>query len=128
MTDPIGNLLCEIRNAILVTKNQMSVPASQVKLRVAEILKREGFIEDLALSDGTKPRITLTLRYTDRSPAIRGLRRVSKPGRRVYVPKDEIPFVMGGQGISVLSTNRGILTDREARRQGVGGELLLEVW
>lgn len=128
MTDPIGNMLCEIRNAILVTKNQTSLPTSKIKVSIAEILKREGFIDDIELGAGVKPRMTLKLRYKDREPAIRGLRRVSKPGRRVYVDKEKVPLVMGGQGICVLSTNKGIVTDREARSLGVGGELLLEVW
>jgi small subunit ribosomal protein S8 len=128
MTDPIGNMLAEIRNAILVTKDQMQLPLSKEKQRIAEILKREGFIDDVEVVEGTKPKLKLSLRYAGKAPAIRGLRRVSKPGRRVYVQTKDVPFVMGGQGIGVLNTNRGILTDREARKLGVGGELICEVW
>ncbi len=128
MTDPIGNMLCEIRNALFVHKGEMTLPASKIKVCMAEILKREGFIDDMSLEEGGKPRIKLQLRYLDRQPAIRGLRRVSSPGRRVYAGKSDIPYVMGGMGVSILSTNRGILTDREARRLGVGGEILCEVW
>lgn len=129
MTDPIGNMLCEIRNALLVQKNQMSVPASKIKQRIAEIMKREGFLDDVAVDESAKARLNLTLRYAGgRQPAIRGLRRVSSPGRRVYAGKEDIPFVMGGMGICVLSTSKGILTDREARNLGVGGEVLCEIW
>ena len=129
MTDPIGNMLCEIRNALLVQKNQMSVPASKIKQRIAELMKREGFLDDVAVDESAKARLSLTLRYAGgRQPAIRGLRRVSSPGRRVYAGKEDIPFVMGGMGICVLSTSKGILTDREARNLGVGGEVLCEIW
>lgn len=138
MTDPIADLLSRIRNASLARHDRTEVPASKLKHAVAKILKEEGFIADVrqaeAAAEGASnatvsAKLTIVLKYgRDRSAAIDGIRRVSRPGRRVYVRHDRIPRVYSGLGISILSTSRGLMSDREARRQKVGGELLCEVW
>lgn len=131
MTDPIADMLSRIRNAALARHDRTEVPASRLKVAVAEILKSEGFIADVRRSeaDGTGDKLTIVLKYgRDRQSAIDGIRRVSRPGRRVYVRHDRIPRVLSGLGISILSTSRGLMSDREARRLKVGGELLCEVW
>ena len=130
MTDPIADMLTRIRNAGLARHDRTEVPASRLKEAVAHILKLEGFIADVRPSEGDGPKkLTIVLKYgRDRQSAIDGVRRVSRPGRRVYVPHDRIPRVLSGPGISILSTSRGLMSDREARRQKVGGELLCEVW
>ena len=130
MTDPIADLLTRIRNAALARHDRTEMPASRLKEAVALILKSEGFIADVRPSEGDGPKkLTIVLKYgRDRSSAIDGVRRVSRPGRRVYVAHDRIPRVLSGLGISILSTSRGLMSDREARRQKVGGELMCEVW
>jgi small subunit ribosomal protein S8 len=130
MTDPIADMLTRIRNASLARHDRTEVPASRLKAAVAEILKLEGYIADVRPSEETSTKkLTIVLKYgRDRSSAIDGIRRVSRPGRRVYVTHDRIPRVFSGLGISILSTSRGLMSDREARRQKVGGELLCEVW
>ena len=131
MTDPIADMLTRIRNASLARHDRTEMPASRLKAAVAEILKSEGFIADVRPSEGEggPKKLTIVLKYgRDRSSAIDGIRRVSRPGRRVYVRHDRIPRVYPGLGISILSTSRGLMSDREARRQKVGGELLCEVW
>jgi small subunit ribosomal protein S8 len=134
MTDPIADMLTRIRNAALARHDRTEVPASRMKAAVAEILKLEGFITDVRPSegadDGASPKkLTIVLKYgRDRKSAIDGVRRVSRPGRRVYVRHDRIPRVLSGLGISILSTSHGIMSDKEARRQKLGGELLCEVW
>jgi len=131
MTDPIADMLTRIRNAIRARHIQVEIrPVSKMKTGIAHILKREGFIEDYRVEDeGKDARIFITLKYTSEGqPLISDLQRISKPGRRVYVGKDEVPWVKNGLGIAILSTSRGLLTDREARRLGTGGELLLYVW
>ena len=130
MTDPIADMLTRIRNAALARHDRTEVPASRLKAAVAEILKSEGFIADVRPSEGDGPKkLTIVLKYgRDRGSAIDGVRRVSRPGRRVYVRHDRIPRVFSGLGISILSTSHGLMSDREARRQKLGGELLCEVW
>ena len=130
MTDPIADMLTRIRNAALARHDRTEVPASRLKAAVAEILKSEGFIADVRPSEGDGPRkLTIVLKYgRDRGSAIDGIRRVSRPGRRVYVPHDRIPRVYSGLGICILSTSHGLMSDREARRLKIGGELLCEVW
>ncbi len=130
MTDPIADMLTRIRNAGLARHDRTEVPASRLKEEVAKILKLEGFIADVRPSEGDGPKkLTIVLKYgRDRSSAIDGVRRVSRPGRRVYVRHDRIPRVFSGLGISILSTSRGLMSDREARRQKIGGELICEVW
>jgi small subunit ribosomal protein S8 len=130
MTDPISDMLTRIRNAGLARHDRTELPASRLKEAVAHILKLEGFIADVRPSEGDGPKkLTIVLKYgRDRQSAIDGVRRVSRPGRRVYERHDRIPRVLSGLGISNLSTSHGLMSDREARRQKVGGELLCEVW
>jgi small subunit ribosomal protein S8 len=130
MTDPIADMLTRIRNASLARHDRTEVPASRLKEAVAKILKLEGFIADVRPTEGEgEKKLTIVLKYgRDRQSAIDGVRRVSRPGRRVYVRHDRIPRVLSGLGISILSTSHGLMSDREARRQKVGGELLCEVW
>lgn len=130
MTDPIADMLTRIRNAGLARHDRTEIPASRMKEAVAKILKSEGFIADVRPSEGEGPKkLTIVLKYgRDRQSAIDGIRRVSRPGRRVYVAHDQIPRVLSGLGISILSTSRGLMSDREARRQRIGGELICEVW
>lgn len=130
VTDPIADMLTRIRNANLAHHEHVLVPASKLKLEVAKVLKAQGFIQKYDLVDDKRQgQLRIHLRYQeDREPVISGLRRVSKPGLRVYVDADHIPRVMGGLGVAVLSTSRGVFTDREARRRRVGGEVLCYVW
>ena len=130
MTDPIADMLTRIRNAIMVRHDSVQVPASKVKLAIAKILKEEGFISDYEVVKGKPHReIKVQLRYMDNNkPAISGLKRVSKPGLRLYVQKKEIPRVYGGLGIAILSTSQGLRTGQQAWRQGSGGELLCYIW
>jgi small subunit ribosomal protein S8 len=130
MTDPIADMLTRIRNAALARHERAEMPHSNLKEHLAGVLKGEGFIDDVRVSEGEGPKtLTLVLRYgRDRQSAIDGVRRVSTPGRRVYVRHDRIPRVRSGMGVSILSTSRGVMTDKEARRQRVGGELLCEIW
>jgi small subunit ribosomal protein S8 len=130
MTDPIADMLTRIRNATMVRHERAEMPHSRLKEHVAGVLKSEGYIDDVRVSEGDERKtLTLILRYgRDRQSAIDGLKRVSTPGRRVYVRHDRIDRVCSGMGISILSTSRGVMTDREARRQRVGGELLCEIW
>ncbi len=130
VTDPIADMLTRIRNANAAGHDQVSVPASKLKAEIARILKEEGFIQEWTwVHDGPQGTLRITLKYgPKRERVLRGIRRVSKPGLRVYVRRPEIPRVRGGLGIAILSTSRGILTDRQARRLGVGGEVLCYVW
>jgi len=130
MTDPIADMLARIRNAALARHDRAEMPHSRLKEHVAKVLKSEGFIDDVRVTEGEGPKLlTLVLRYgRGKDSAIDGVRRVSTPGRRVYVRHDQIPRVRSGMGISILSTSRGVMTDKEARKQRVGGELLCEVW
>lgn len=130
MTDPVSDMLARIRNGALARHDRVEMPHSNLKKHIAEVLKAEGYVDDVRESDGEgKKTLTLVLRYgRGKDSAIDGLRRVSAPGRRVYVRYDRIPRVRSGMGISILSTSRGVMTDRQAREQKVGGELLCEVW
>jgi small subunit ribosomal protein S8 len=130
MTDPIADMLTRIRNANTVRRHQVDVPGSKLKRALAQILKEEGYIENYQwIDDGKQGVLRLTLRYgPDRQRVITGLRRISRPGLRVYVGKDQVPRVLGGLGIAVLSTSKGVMTDRRARKEGVGGEVLCWVW
>jgi small subunit ribosomal protein S8 len=130
-SDPIADMLTRIRNAALARHDRTEIPASKMKLAVAKILKSEGYIADVQENgeQGKDRKLTIVLRYgNDRQSAIDGVRRVSRPGRRVYVRHDHIPRVLSGLGISILSTSHGLLSDRDARRLKLGGELLCEVW
>ena len=129
-TDPIGDMLTRIRNASSARHEKVVVPASRLKVRIAEVLKDEGYIQDFVRhEDGVQGSITILLKYTpEREPAISEIKRVSKPGLRRYVPTTEIPRILNGLGIAILSTSKGVMVDREARKQKVGGELICTVW
>jgi small subunit ribosomal protein S8 len=130
MTDPVGDMLTRIRNAGRAKHAQMRCPSSKLKVAVARVLSREGFVGEVRVeSEGSKPVMVVDLRYRDTgSIIIDGIRRVSRPGRRVYVGSDQIPRIRNGLGIAVLSTSKGVLCDRDAREANVGGEMLCEVW
>jgi small subunit ribosomal protein S8 len=129
VTDPIADLLARIRNAASAQKADMFVPYSKMKAEIVRILKDEGYISDYSVdTSAAHPRIKITNKLVDRSSAITGLKRVSRPGLRRYVGADEIPRVLGGMGVAILSTSRGVLSGREAKKQKVGGELLAYVW
>lgn len=130
MNDPLADMLTRIRNANMVRHESVEMPSSNLKTHVAENLKKEGYINGFELIEDSKQGILkLSLKYAKNNErVITGLKRVSKPGCRVYVQSNKIPKVMSGLGISILSTSNGVLTDKEARQQGVGGELLCEVW
>lgn len=128
-TDPIADFLTAVRNASNARKQDVTVPSSNVKVAIAEILKREGYIGDFEVTpDNKQNMLKVTLRYAGKEGVIKYLQRVSKPGRRIYVGKADVERVLGGLGISVLSTPRGLVTDRDARRAGVGGEVMLRVY
>lgn len=129
VTDPIADLLARVRNAAAAQKPEMFVPYSKIKAEVVRVLRDEGYITDFALDRAeAHPRIKITNKFSDRQSAITGLKRVSRPGLRRYVGADDIPRVLGGMGIAILSTPRGVLSGREAKKQNVGGELLAYVW
>jgi small subunit ribosomal protein S8 len=130
MTDPIADMLTRIRNASLARHDRADMPHSRLKEHVAGVMKAEGYLDDVRVSEGEDQKtLTVVLRYgRDKQAVIDGVKRVSTPGRRVYVRHDRIGKVCSGMGISILSTSRGVMTDREARKQRVGGELLCEVW
>lgn len=128
-TDPIADFLTRLRNASRVQKSEVVAPYSKIKAEIARILKQEGYITDYELdTTGAHPQIKVTAKFVNRVSAVTGLKRVSKPGLRRYVGANDIPRVLGGMGISILSTPRGILTGKEAKKQNVGGELLAYIW
>ncbi|MBA3551559.1 MAG: 30S ribosomal protein S8 [Actinobacteria bacterium] len=130
MTDPIADMLTRIRNASMASKEQLQMPASSLRARIADILVREGYLGEAAVEgDGKDRTITIRLKYgPNRERTINGIKRVSRPGRRIYAGRDDLPRVLNGLGIAILSTSQGLLTDRQAKRQGVGGEVLAYVW
>lgn len=130
ISDPIADLLTRLRNSGRAAKPQVLVPYSKMKVEIARILKQEGYISDFEVDTAAKPvpQIKITTKLVNRNSAITGLKRVSKPGLRRYVGAKEIPRVLGGMGVAILSTPRGILTGREAKKENVGGELLAYVW
>jgi small subunit ribosomal protein S8 len=131
VTDPIADMLTRIRNAILVRHDTLTLPSSKMKVSLAKILKEEGFVEDYDVTQGGSPQeeIKIALHYREKGePAIAGLKRVSRPGLRVYVRKGEIPRYYGGLGVPILSTSNGVMTGKQAWREGIGGELLCYVW
>jgi small subunit ribosomal protein S8 len=129
VTDPIADFLARVRNGTRAQKPEVLIPYSKIKAEIARIFKEEGYISDYSVdTSGEYPRIKVVNKIVDRSSAIAGLRRVSRPGLRRYVGADEIPRVLGEMGLAILSTSRGILSGREARKQKVGGELLAYVW
>src|SRR5262249_49678390 len=130
MTDPIADFLARVRNAILSRKTTLALPGSKLKLQIAELLKQEGFFTAVSeTADGWRKTLSITLRWdAGNRPAITGLRRVSKPGQRAYVNTGKLPKVRGGLGTAVVSTSKGVMTDRQARKLGIGGEGICEVW
>ena len=129
MTDPIADMLTRIRNAITAKKETVEIPASNMKKAIADILLSEGYVKDVKLvEDGYNGKIAVTLKYSDKKSVINGLQRVSKPGLRSYSGVEDMPKVLGGLGTVILSTNKGILTGKQAKAQDVGGEVLCYVW
>ncbi|MEE8317983.1 MAG: 30S ribosomal protein S8 [Candidatus Omnitrophota bacterium] len=130
MTDPIADMLTRIRNANMAKLEKVDVPASKMKIELTKILKEKGFIKSFkVLRDRKQGMIRVSLKYLEgHEKVITGIKRISKPGRRMYVDKTEVPRVMGGYGIAILSTSKGIMTDEICRREGVGGEVLCSVW
>ena len=130
VSDPIADMLTRIRNAVMVRHDSVLIPSSKTKLAIAKVLKEDGFISDFHVLRGKSNRvIKIQLKFSDKKqPILAGLERVSKPGLRVYVERKEIPRVLGGLGIAILSTSKGIMTGQQAWRQGTGGELLCYVW
>jgi len=130
LTDPIADFLTRIRNALQAQHEEVDIPASRLKREMSRILKEQGYIADWSEVDGDVGKVLrLTLRYTeDRSPVISGMQRVSRPGRRRYVPTKDVPRVLGGMGTTIVSTSTGVMTGHEARQKGVGGEVVAHVW
>ncbi len=131
MSDPIADMLTRIRNAVTAKHDTVDVPASKIKVAIAEILDKEGYIEGFeVVEEGNFKNIRITLKYgkDKNEKVITGLKKISKPGLRVYAGKDNLPKVLGGLGVAIISTNKGVITDREARKEQVGGEVLAFVW
>ena len=129
LTDPIADMLTRIRNANLAKHNTVKIPFSKIKESLANILKSEGYINSFEVKEeGTKKDIVVSLKYMDGEAVIKGLRRISKPGRRVYTSVESLPKVLGGLGIAIVSTPKGVITDKECRKHSVGGEVLCYVW
>ena len=135
INDPIADMLTRIRNAMMAGHADVAMPSSNIKKEIARILKEEGFIDDFSVNEGEKASqntLQIKIKYAgerrSRKPVITGIERVSRPGRRVYTRHDEIPWVLSGMGISILSTPKGVMTGQRARQEGVGGEILCKVW
>ena len=129
MTDPVADMLTRIRNAVTARHTRVLIPASKMKLAIARVLKEEGYIKDIEIrKDNPQGTLILTLRYVDKKPALTQLKRVSKPGLRVYTRRTDIPRVRGGLGIAILSTPQGLMTGNSAYKQGLGGEVICYVW
>lgn len=129
VTDPIADMLTRIRNANTAHKSSVEMPASKMKMEIAKLLKDEGYILEYELTRGESfDSIVVDLKYSNKQNVISGIKRVSKPGRRVYARKDSMPKVLGGLGTAILSTSKGIMTGREAEKQGIGGEVICFVW
>ena len=130
MTDPIADMLTRIRNGLMAKHRQVLMPSSNLKVAIARILKQEGYIRHFDVNkQQPQPVLRIILKYDeDRSPVMRGLKRVSKPGRRIYADRQHVPWVQSGMGIAILSTSKGVVTGREARRLGVGGEVVCHIW
>jgi small subunit ribosomal protein S8 len=130
MTDPIADMLTRIRNAYRSNKDHVDIPASKIKAQIARILLEGGYIGNVKfIDDGLQGSLRVYIKYNeDRKPVIEGIRRISMPSRRVYVTRDKLPRVMGGFGTAIISTSRGVMTDKEARQHGVGGEVLCHIW
>ena len=127
MSDPIADMLTRIRNGQSASKAEVAMPASKMKQSIAAVLKDEGYISDFSVSEDAKPEMSVSLKYYDGKPVIESIKRISRPGLRIYKNKDELPKVLNGLGIVILSTSKGMMTDRAARAAGIGGELICSV-
>ena len=127
MQDPIADMLTRIRNGQAANKVAISMPSSKLKVAIANVLASEGYIESVKVVEGVKPELEITLKYFQNKPVVESIQRVSRPGLRLYKRKDELPKVMGGLGIAVVSTSKGVMTDRAARQAGLGGEIICYV-
>ncbi len=127
MQDPIADMLTRIRNGQAANKIAVSMPSSKLKVAIANVLADEGYIESVKVLDGVKPELEITLKYFQGKPVVESIQRVSRPGLRIYKRKDELPKVMGGLGVAVVSTSKGVMTDRAARQAGLGGEIICYV-
>jgi len=135
VNDPIADMLTRIRNGVMAGHSQVAIPSSKIKVEIAKILKEEGFVENFDVADGERVGqkvLRVKIKYVgerrERRPVISGLERVSKPGRRIYTKKQDIPWVLSGIGVAILSTPKGVMTGQRARQLGVGGEILCKVW
>lgn len=129
LTDPVADMLTRIRNAVKEKHTIVDVPYSKVKNEIAKILLEEGFVADIeTVENGTQKNIRITLKYKDSKSVIQGLKRISKPGLRIYAEKEELPRVLNGLGIAIISTSKGIVTDKVARKENVGGEVMAYIW
>ncbi len=132
ISDPIADMLTRIRNALMAGQTTVAIPASGLKVEIAKVLQQEGYIEAFTVTEGVKGTVNIDLKYFGkrrvRQPVISGIKRISTPGRRVYAGKREIPWVLSGMGIAIMSTPKGVMTGAQARREGVGGEVLAYVW
>lgn len=129
VSDPVADYLGRIRNAISAGHEKVEIPASKLKIEMTKILKEEGFISNYSVQDDTKPgTIRISLKFAEGAPVITGLKQVSRPGCRIYSVKDKVPKVMGGLGIAIVSTSKGIMTGHNSLKQGIGGEVLCEIW
>ena len=127
MQDPIADMLTRIRNGQAANKIAVSMPSSKLKVAIANVLADEGYIESVKVLDGVKPELEITLKYFQGKPVVESIQRVSRPGLRIYKRKDDLPKVMGGLGVAVISTSKGVMTDRAARQAGLGGEIICYV-
>ena len=127
MQDPIADMLTCIRNGQAANKVAISMPSSKLKVAIASVLSEEGYVESFKVVEGSKPELEITLKYFQNKPVVESIQRVSRPGLRIYKRKDELPKVMGGLGIAVVSTSKGVMTDRAARQAGLGGEIICYV-
>lgn len=129
MTDPIADMIIRIKNALLARHSEVVIPHSKVKQAIATILQSEGYVEAVTTkTDSMAPQLVITLKYQGKTPAITDVRRVSKPGRRHYASARQIPRALGGYGITIVSTSKGVITDTQARKQNVGGEIICQIW
>ncbi|MGC3874205.1 30S ribosomal protein S8 [Halomonas sp. GXIMD04776] len=128
MQDTLADMFTRIRNAQMATKEAVNMPSSKLKVEVARVLKEEGYINDFAVAEGTKPELSVTLKYFEGKPVIEHIQRVSKPSLRIYKGKGELPKVADGLGVAIVSTSQGVMTDRAARHAGVGGEVICTVF
>ena len=127
MQDPIADMLTRIRNGQAANKVAINMPSSKLKVAIANVLAAEGYIESVKVLEGAKPELEITLKYFQGKPVVESIQRVSRPGLRIYTRKDELPKVMGGLGVAVISTSKGVMTDRAARQAGLGGEIICYV-